>query len=62
MKKIAYARQFYNRNVLAYKTLALTFPHTLIARIFHFQQEDFFEVDGVDRSPVAVNFERQEDD
>ena len=61
-EKIAYARQFYNRNVLTYNTLALTFPHTLIAGIFRFQPEEFFEADGVDRSPVSVDFGRQEDD
>jgi len=47
---------------LTYNTLALTFPHTLIAGIFRFQPEEFFEADGVDRSPVSVDFGRQEDD
>jgi LemA protein len=55
-EKVAYARQFYNRNVLAYNTLTLTFPHALIASIFRFEPEEFFEADEVDRTPVAVDF------
>lgn len=55
-EKIAYARQFYNQNVLAFNTLALTFPQALIAGIFRFQPEDFFEADEADRLPVTVDF------
>ncbi|MCG6895606.1 MAG: LemA family protein [Thiocapsa sp.] len=36
-EKIAYARQFYNRNVLAYNAMISTFPHMLMARIAHFE-------------------------
>jgi LemA protein len=42
-EKIAYARQFYNRNVLAYNATISTFPHMLMARIAHFDSAEFFE-------------------
>jgi LemA protein len=60
-EKIAYARQFYNRNVLAYNTLTLTFPNTLVARIFHFQPEGFFEAEDEARIPPVVAFGQGED-
>lgn len=60
-EKIAYARQFYNRNVLAYNTLTLTFPDTLVARIFRFQPEGFFEAEDEARTPPVVAFGQGED-
>ena len=60
-EKIAYARQFYNRNVLAYNTLTLTFPDTLVAGIFRFQPEAFFEAEDEARTPPVVDFAQRED-
>ncbi len=41
--KIAYARQFYNRNVLDYNERIRIFPQSVIADIFNFQPREFFE-------------------
>lgn len=56
-EKIAYARQFYNSNVLSYNTKTQTVPTVFIANMFGFTQEEFFEVeDEADRRDVTVNF------
>lgn len=56
-EKIAYARQFYNRNVLSYNTKTQTVPSAFIAGMFGFTAEEFFEVeDEADRADVTVDF------
>jgi LemA protein len=56
-EKIAYARQFYNRNVLSYNTSTQTVPTVFIAGMFGFTAEEFFEVeDEADREDVTVDF------
>jgi LemA protein len=42
-EKIAYARQFYNRNVLDYNMRIRVMPQALIARLCNFKPMDFFE-------------------
>jgi len=54
--KIAYARQFYNRNVLSYNEKTSTFPSAVIANSFGFQPEQFFEAEEGAREDVHVNF------
>ncbi len=54
--KIAYSRQFYNSNVLEYNTKIQTFPSNLIASMFHFTQEDFFEATEEERKSMKVSF------
>jgi LemA protein len=54
--KIAYARQFYNSNVMDYNTKLQTVPTNFIANTFHFQPADFFAVDEKDKEPVKVQF------
>jgi LemA protein len=44
-EKIAFARQFYNRNVLDYNTRIDTYPDALIARNFGFAPAEFFEAE-----------------
>jgi LemA protein len=39
------ARRFYNANVRDYNRRVQAFPSNLIAGMFHFQEEEFFEVD-----------------
>ena len=57
--KIAFARQFYNRNVLDYNTRVDTYPDALIARNFGFAPAEFFEADGDGRAEVKISFARQ---
>jgi len=54
--KIAYARQFYNSNVMDYNTKLQTFPSAMVANTFHFQPGEFFAVDEKDKEPVKVQF------
>ncbi len=55
-EKIAFSRDFYNRNVLDYNTRLQTFPNVVIARNFGFQPEEFFEAEEEAREEVRVDF------
>ena len=55
-EKIAYARQFYNRNVLSYNTAVQTVPSAFIAGMVNFKEEEFFEDDEQAREEVTVDF------
>lgn len=54
--KIAYARQFYNDSVLGYNNGIQTFPGNMIAGMFGFKDETFFEIEEKSREPVKVQF------
>ena len=50
--KISFARQFYNDTVQKYNVLVKRFPSNIIASIFGFKEEKFFEVDNSVRENV----------
>ena len=52
------SRRFYNSNVRNYNERVQSFPSNLIANGFHFEEEEFFEVDeGIrEAGPPQVNF------
>ena len=54
--KIAYARQFYNTNVLSYNAKIETFPSVIMANMFGFQPSEFFEAEEQAREDVKVSF------
>lgn len=54
--KIAYARQFYNTNVMEYNVKLKVFPNVLIANSFGFKSEEFFEAEEEAREDVKVKF------
>ncbi len=54
--KIAYARQFYNDAVLKYKNKIEMFPSNIIAGIFNFKPEPFFEATEAERVVPDVKF------
>lgn len=55
--KIQASRRFYNTTVRDLNTKIQSFPPNLIARIFKFSEEKFFEVDNeAEREPVQVKF------
>lgn len=54
--KIAYARQFYNTNVLDYNTKLKVFPNVIFARLFNFQEAEFFGTTDEEKQPVKVKF------
>ncbi len=55
-EKIAYARQFYNQNALAYNAAIQSFPTNLFARWFRFLPVDFFATEESASQDVKVNF------
>jgi len=44
-EKIRYARQFYNDVVLKYNNTLQVFPNVILARLFNFKEEEYFELD-----------------
>jgi LemA protein len=55
--KIQAARRFYNGMVMDLNTRIQTFPTNLIAALFKFAPEEFFQTaDQAEREPVAVKF------
>jgi LemA protein len=53
--KIAYARQFYNDQVMRLNALIQSFPSSIVARAFGFEERPFFEIDEPTRGPVQVD-------
>lgn len=54
--KIQYARQFYNDSVLNYKNKIEMFPSNIIAGMFGFKPEAFFEADEASKEVPKVQF------
>ncbi len=54
--KVAYSRQFYNSVVLEYNNKIQIFPTNLIASLFNFKPEEFFEAEEEERKKVEVKF------
>jgi len=56
--KIQAARRFYNSNVMEMNTRVESFPSNMIAGMFGFAKEEFFDLDETpeQREPVAVKF------
>ena len=54
--KISYARQFYNDTVMMYNNKVQMFPSNIIANIFKFKAETFFEAEEAERKNVEVKF------
>ncbi len=54
--KVAYARQFYNSNVLEYNNSIALFPSNILAGMFAFTKKEFFDAAPEDEKPVKVHF------
>lgn len=54
--KIASARQFYNDTVLTYNNKIEVVPSNIIASLFKFKKEAFFEANETERENVQVKF------
>ncbi len=54
--RIAYARQFYNEQVLKYDNSIESFPTNMIAGMFNFEARAYFEMEEAAREPVKVDF------
>ncbi len=55
-EKIAFARQFYNRNVADFNTRIMSVPDVIIAGMFGFTRFEFFEGEEESRKDVRVTF------
>lgn len=54
--KISYARQFYNDAVLKYKNKIEMFPTNIVASMFSFKPEPFFEANASEKEVPQVKF------
>lgn len=54
--KISYARQFYNDAVLKYKNKLEIFPSNIVASMFNFKPEEFFEATEADKETPNIKF------
>lgn len=54
--KIAYARQFYNTNVLDYNVKIKVFPNVLLAGPLGFREVEFFKATEEEKEEVKVKF------
>jgi LemA protein len=54
--RIAFSRQFYNEQVLAYDNARQVFPTNMVAGAFNFVPRTYFEADTASREPVRVDF------
>ena len=55
-EKIAFARQFYNRNVMDFNTKIQVFPNVIMANMMGFQAFEFFQAEEEAREDVRVSF------
>ena len=53
--RIAFARQFYNDMVMRYNTRLQVIPTNLIASLFGFKEETYFEIPAAEQEPVKVD-------
>jgi LemA protein len=53
--KIAYARQFYNDQVMRLNTKIQSFPSSVVANLFHVTPREFFDIEDPARGPVKVD-------
>lgn len=56
--RIAAGRRFYNANVRTINTKIETFPTSIIANMFGFKREEYFETDDVARTAPTVSFDK----
>jgi LemA protein len=54
--RIASARRYYNANVRELNTKVETVPSNFVAGMFNIGKEEYFEVEGIERDPVKVDF------
>ncbi len=55
-EKIAFARQFYNRNVTDFNTKIQVFPNVIMANMMGLQRFEFFQAEEEAREDVRVSF------
>lgn len=57
--RIAFSRIYYNDEVMRLNTLICVFPSNIIAVLFRFAKQDFFELEDIsERNVTSVDFEK----
>ena len=54
--KISYARSFYNDSAMKYNTKIESFPTNILANIFGFKTNAYFEISAEEKENVKVKF------
>ncbi len=54
--KVAYSRQFYNSTVMDYNVKVRVFPNSILANMFAFKEQPFFQTTEEERKAVKVQF------
>lgn len=54
--KIAYARQYYNTQLMEYNVKVKSFPSSLVASVVGYKERQFFQADPSERESVKVKF------
>jgi LemA protein len=54
--KVAYARQYYNTQLMEYNVKVKTFPNVILAGTLGFKEKEFFKAEETEREPVKVTF------
>lgn len=55
--KVAYARQFYNTQLMEYNLKVKVFPNNMLAGMFGFTAKEFFKVEESERAATKVKFD-----
>lgn len=55
--KISITREFYNDIVMKYNNKVQSVPSNIVAAMFHFEEAEFFKVEGTEREAPKVSFE-----
>lgn len=55
-ERIAYARQFYNDNILSYNNSVQTFPGVMFARMFNKTQKESLQITAEEKAVPKVSF------
>ena len=60
-ERIAFSRQFYNEQTLAYDNALETFPSNMVAGMFNFEPKVYFEAEEASRAAPKVDFGTEPD-
>jgi LemA protein len=55
--KVAYARQYYNTQLMEYNLKVKVFPNNMLSGMFGFKEKEFFKVGEEERKATKVKFE-----
>lgn len=55
--KVAYARQFYNTQLMEYNLKVKIFPNVIVANMIGFKEKEFFKAEASERKAAKVKFD-----